>query len=520
MKITKKYLIIPTNSFATKKSLRLFCEENGQKNMVMDLACKIDTVHPDYYAHIDMQAWMGKEILIETVPEVAFEAEQSDTMHIVENGEDLRPFVHFTPKQGWMNDPNGLIFYEGIYHMFYQYNPMEAKWDNMHWGHATGRDLLHWEEQDIALAPDSMGTMFSGSAIEDVNNLTGLKENGHNPFLLYYTAAGNYSLLSKDKAFTQCLAYSTDGGVHFCKYDGNPVVEHMTADNRDPKVVWVPELNKYLMALYLVENRYEFMVSENLTDWSHLQEIRLENDTECPDMQPFMVGDKRYWVLLGASDKYQVGSFEHGKFIPQTVCKTLSFSPTSYAAQSFSGITDGRVLRMTWDRLKMPSNSPSQMSFPQEMELHTSPVDCYLTATPAREIETLYLTNDGADGFQLEGEYTLPLCRAAYDIFIHTEYKSNMQISVFGLNIQLRTDKNQLIVNKIKMPISTMLDDIKLRMVVDSCSVELFLDDGRFLATIPFICDYNLPTLNITADETLWVNQIACHKLRSVLKDH
>ncbi len=514
MKITKKYLIVPTNSKATSKALRLFYEENGEKCVVMDLDCKIDTINPTYYAHIDMQSWMGKELFIEIAPEVVFEPEQSDTMRIVGLGEEFRPAVHFTPKQGWMNDPNGLIFYEGVYHMFYQYNPMDVRWANMHWGHATSRDLLHWEEQDVALAPDSMGTMYSGSAIEDVDNVTGLKENEHNPFLLYYTAAGDKTRLSKEKQRTQCMAYSTDGGVTFRKYQGNPVVPPILKGTRDPKVIWVPELKKYVMIICHDAERYEFLTSENLIDWTHLQEVRLEGDADCPDMQPFMIGGKRYWVMLGAHDKYLIGCFEHGKFIPQTVCKPLSFAPTSFAAQSFSGTADGRVIRLAWDKLKMPSNSPSQMSIPQEMELHTTPIDCYLTATPVREIESLYITNDGAKDFCLEEEYKLPLRRAAYDIFIHTEYKSNLQISVFGLNMKLCTEKNQLIANDIKMPISGTLDDIKLRMVVDRCTVELFLDDGRFLATVPFICDYNLPTLKITADEALGVKEIVCHELK------
>lgn len=517
--IEKKFIIVPVNNNAVSKKLCFY--ENGEKDSppIIALDCKIDILNPQYMAYIDVSRYLGRQLFYDTLPHLDLCLEQSDRR--VPDGlyeEYYRPQVHFTPAIGWMNDPNGLIKHRGVYHLFFQYNPCGTEWGNMHWGHATSADLLHWEERDIALFPDDMGTMYSGSAIEDLHNVTGLQEGNHPPMLLFYTAAGDKSMLSQGKKRTQCLAYSNDGGKSFQKYRGNPVIGHVIHHNRDPKIVWVEELQKYLIALYLIEDRYQLFVSENLLDWSPLQEIRISNETECPDIFGFKTADKTYWVLMGASDKYVVGVFEDGKFLPITREKQLNYSPISYAGQSFSGLDDGRVIRMAWHRLNMPLlRAPHQMSLPVEIKMNVEASDLFLTASPVEEIKQLYADEKSIFDKTLDQPIEMNLDRAAYDIHMVTDYDGNITLDLFGHALSIDTRKNLLTFGKLTMPISGAQRRVDLRLLVDRCSFEVFADGGRYCATFYAVCDYNLPYLRLSAESSpVRVRELSCHRLASV----
>ena len=517
--IQKKYLIVPINNNVISKKLCFYEGIEGERQLVMDFDCKIDTLNPQYLAYIDVSRYMGRKFSYSSIPCMEFVLEQSDTKNL--EGlyqENYRPLVHFTPHIGWINDPNGLIKYQGVYHMFYQYNPCGTEWGNMHWGHATSHDLLHWEEKDVALFPDHMGTMYSGSAIEDTHNVTGL-QNGDQPppMLLFYTAAGDRSLLSNGKGRTQCLAYSNDGGRSFEKYEANPVVDHVIGYNRDPKVVWVEEIHKYLMVLYLAEDRYGLFLSENMLEWTMSQEVRIANESECPDIYNFKIKGKTYWVLIGASDKYIVGIFKGGKFIRQTQEGQLCYSPHSYAGQSFSGIDDGRVIRIAWQKLRMPCNrAPHQMSVPMEMNLKIGDMGCFLTAYPVEEIKELYVDAEVISGQSLDEPVEIKLDRAAYDIHIVADYDSNMNLELFGHTLHINTQDDCITFGKIKLPISCDREKVDIRIIADSCSFEVFADGGRFYATLYAVCDYNLPYLRLSAEGKANVSLLSCHKLSPI----
>ena len=171
LEIKNKYLIFPVNTLSTKKALTF--KINGET--VYELNIKLDNGNPNFYAYIDVSRFIGQTMDIFVAPEMKLEFREADEMNI-ENlyCEPMRPQVHFTTKNGWINDPNGLVYIDGVYHMFYQYNPTEPNWDNMHWGHAVSSDLIHWEEKDVALFPDERGVMFSGSAVMDYKNILNL----------------------------------------------------------------------------------------------------------------------------------------------------------------------------------------------------------------------------------------------------------------------------------------------------------------------------------------------------------
>ena len=187
--------------------------------------------------------------------------------------EKYRPQFHFTPQKGWTNDPNGLVFYKGEYHLFFQHNPFDTKWGNMTWGHAVSHDLVHWKQLANAIEPDTRGTIFSGSAVVDDDNTAGLQSGEEKTLVAIYAAAGGTSPESKGQPFTQCIAYSNDRGRTWTKYSGNPVVPHILADNRDPKVVWHSPTKQWIMVLFLDGNTFRFLASPNLKNWTTLHDI-------------------------------------------------------------------------------------------------------------------------------------------------------------------------------------------------------------------------------------------------------
>ena len=514
--IQKKYLTLPVNPNLTEKKVCLW--EEGR--LLFDFDCKIDLKSPCFTAYVDVSRFMGRTVELTVSPEMEVSVDFANEMTLEGLYEEpLRPKVHFTVKNGYNNDPNGLIYREGVYHMFFQHNPCAPQWGNMHWGHAVSTDLLHWEELDCALFPDEFGTMYSGSAIEDTENRSGLAEGETSPMLLFYTAAGGRNLLSVGNPHTQCLAYSTDG-VHFQKYNANPVVPHAMESNRDPKVVWVEELGKFLMALYLKEDLYRFYASEDLLTWSVFQDIHIKGDRECPDFYSLLCEGEKKWVLSGASDLYLVGHFEQGAFVIEGEEKRLTYSRVSYAAQSFSGIADRRV-RICWHRNSTLHPSPrfsQQMGIPTEMALRRLNGSCYLSALPIRELATLRDRHYFAEREDLQKPVRLEVGANPLDIVLQMPYIPDAEIvlSVFGVPIILNTRENQITVANVKMPISVTRERIDLRMIVDTCSMELFADEGRFCCSLICAADGNLPYVELSCGEDSCPARLDCYTLRSI----
>ena len=243
IQISHRYLVFPVNHLAAKKRL---CFLKGE-SVVYALDISIDNLNPGFEAFVDVSRFMGETLTLSVSPELPLFYREADEIDLPDlYGEPYRPLVHFTTKSGWINDPNGLIFHEGIYHMFYQHNPCDIVWSNMHWGHATSTDLLHWREEPIALYPDETGAMYSGCAIVDEENRTALGTGGTPPILFYYTATN---------PFSQHLAYSTDGLKTIQKHRP-ALIGHIVDENRDPSVAYVEEWQAYAMALFLTEHQY------------------------------------------------------------------------------------------------------------------------------------------------------------------------------------------------------------------------------------------------------------------------
>lgn len=489
LRVDQRYLALPVSWHAKEKKLSFL---NASGKLVYDLDIRLDPVGAQFFFYADLKRFMGETLEVSCEPAVAFVPELTGTLPDV-GGERFRPEAHFAASRGWINDPNGLVFYEGQYHLFFQYNPAGVHWGNMHWGHAVSDDLMHWKEQEVALFPDELGTMYSGSAVIDEENRSGLKQNEHAPLLLFYTAAGGKNRMSAGKPFTQCMAYSVDGARTFQKYEENPVVPHMEAENRDPKIVFCEELNAYIMALYLDESRYALLRSDNLLAWEKIQEIELPGDNECPDFFPLSLDGEKYWVLSGAHDCYLVGEMRKGRFIPVQEAAQLGTSGRSaYAAQSFWQLADGRRVRIYWNTFHIP-NMPFQsaMATPVELYLNRSASgQIRLACRPVRELERLH-------GAQAAGTGVLPLPGRANDLRICVpEEAGPVCITLMGLDVWVNPHTGLVRAGEWEMRAEARDGAVRLRLIQDVNATEIYPENGSGYLCVGHLADLSLNRLD------------------------
>ncbi|MBN8487178.1 MAG: glycoside hydrolase family 32 protein [Burkholderiales bacterium] len=324
-----------------------------------------------------------------------------------------RPAWHFTPAAQWMNDPNGLVFHDGVYHLFFQYHPYSSVWGPMHWGHATSTDLLHWQEQPVALAPDALGMIFSGSAVVDHDNRSGLGPPGSAPLVAAFThhdmAAERAGSIRRQ---SQSLAFSLDRGLSWTPCAANPVLPNPgRRDFRDPKLRWLPERQCWLMAL-ACGDRIGFYSAPDLSTWTLESEFGAGQGAqggvwECPDLFPLTAPDGRTrWVLLvsltpggpngGSATQYFVGDFDGHRFVPEdTQVRWLDFGPDNYAGVTWSGVEDRALFigwMSNWQYATQVPTAPwrGAMTLPRELVLRTGLGGQLLLASrPARELQAL-----------------------------------------------------------------------------------------------------------------------------------
>lgn len=312
--------------------------------------------------------------------------------------QSLRPQFHFTARTGWINDPNGLVYVNGIYHLFFQHNPFGIQWGHMTWGHAISHDLVHWRQLAEAIRPDSMGPIYSGSAAVDTHNTSGLGTGTKPPVIAMYTAAGGSSRISKGKPYAQCIAYSNDGGFTFTKYQHNPVLNQLVTANRDPKIIWYAPTNRWIMALYLdASHGFGLFSSPDLKHWTKFQELPFPQSSECPNFFPLsphgMTGENR-WIFTGANSQYLIGRFDGRRFTPESGPFAMDTGNGFYAAQVYNDIpkSDGRTIQIAWMHNGrypgMPFNQ--QMSFPCALTLRDTPDGLRVCREPVREIQHLW----------------------------------------------------------------------------------------------------------------------------------
>ena len=550
--VEKKLLHFPVKNGAAKRAVMVSVDGKEVRRFDIELADGA----ADWWAPLDMGAWAGKKVTVcaEGLPaesNALAALRQSDLLLDSENlyRELLRPQFHFSPRRGWVGDPNGLVFYKGDYHLFFQHNPYAVKWGNMHWGHAVSKDLVHWQELPTALYPPKLGDHpYSGSAVVDRDNTAGFKKGPEDPIVIVFPSTGRGI----------CLSYSTDGGRTFMEYTGNPLSNKWGGD---PRVFWHEATRRWVMITckilkfspdakpgspgWLKKNpttSFEFYSSADLKHWERCS--GLEDCWECPDLFELPVdGDRghRKWVLMPnhtpslyalgkpATGRYLVGSFDGRKFTPESERLQFNCGNAYGAAQSYNEIpaADGRRINIGCAfGTRMPGMAFGQMmNFPTELTLRTTEDGPRLFAWPIREISSLYAARREFSKLPLSPEGTvLPGVEAGlldisaeFSIGVATE---EVGLTLRGVAVTFDAKSGLLKCADRTAPLKPVNGTIKLRLLLDRVSLEIFANEGRVYMPMAILPkdeeravavfakgdDARLKSLTVTTLKSAWEN--------------
>ena len=524
----QRYLLLPVEE--VMPDVRVSMIVNNKEVNVADVRLAVNRV--DYFVSLDLSDYAGKNILLKfklgsndpirgkLSAVCCKEMKLSDTFD-TGNREKFRPTYHFSPLYGWMNDPNGMVYKDGEYHLFYQHNPYGSKWGNMHWGHAISKDLINWEHRPDAITPDALGTIFSGSAVVDTDNTAGF---GAGAIVAIYTQNSDRQV--------QSIAYSTDNGRSFTKYENNPVLTSDARDFRDPKVFWHKETQRWIMLL-AVGQEMQIFSSSNLKDWAFESSFGEGQGAhggvwECPDLFELPVDgtNEKKWVLLcnlnpggpfgGSATQYFVGTFNGKEFVNESPSKTkwMDWGKDHYATVTWSDAPDNRRIAIAWmSNWQYANDVPTSQyrspnSVPRDLSLFTVDGETYLQSAPSPELLKLRDISKKRS-FKVNGTRTIKDMIAgnegAYEIELTIE---NQHADVIGF--RLYNDKGEEVDMQYDMKekkfsmdrrksgevgfnenfpmltwttIESGKDELKLRLFVDKSSVEAFGDGGRFVMT-------------------------------------
>ncbi len=489
---------------------------------------------------------------------------QSQTADKTDYREIHRPQFHFTPQAFWMNDPNGMVYHKGVYHLFYQHYPESSVWGPMHWAHATSKDLLHWEHKPIALFPDSLGYIFSGSAVADVNNTSGFAKKGETPLVAIFTHHDPLGEKEKKTDYqNQSLAYSLDDGNTWVKYAGNPVLKNPgIVDFRDPKVMWYEKGKKWLMTL-ATKDRITFYSSPDLKSWKRESEFGEKAGAhggvwECPDLFPLEVEGKTVWVLLvsinpggpngGSATQYFTGDFDGSKFTPHsTDTRWIDWGTDNYAGITWSGTAKRKIFlgwMSNWQYANMAPTDPwrSAMTIPRELSLKRVGRDYFLASEPVKEfnkivsvrknisssvVKTSLDLSDHVKDFNSQyilkfsspqiADFSIVLSNArGEELIVGYEKQSNR----YYID-RSRSGKKNFEIGFAKKHFGPRISDsaaMNLVLLVDVSSVELFADNGLSVMTDIFFPNQPMNKLSLKSSEGMKFNAITVSKVESIWK--
>ncbi|WEK35986.1 MAG: GH32 C-terminal domain-containing protein [Candidatus Pseudobacter hemicellulosilyticus] len=486
----KKFLQLPVKNGAPKRNLEIWKDGVLVRFFDMELA----EGKPDWYAYLDISEWNGKklELRVDKLDRNATAFRPIRQSDLDSNAgkvyaEALRGQIHFSPKRGWTNDPNGMVYYKGQYHLFFQHNPYGRGWGNMTWGHAVSKDMIHWTEVGDAIHPDGFGPMFSGTAVVDSNNTSGFGKDGQAPLVMFFTGA---------RAWCQGLAWSNDG-LHFNKLDYAPV-PRIHRDNRDPKVFWYGP-GKHWVMLFWVEldggqHTQHFFTSDNLKDWTPASILKggIGNDRylfECPDLFELPVDGNpanKKWVISAATSMYAIGSFDGKTFTPEAERLLGQVGRDYYAAQSFNNEPNGRRIEIGWwrthtDKGDMTFNQ--SMTIPQELALITTPEGIRMTRTPVKELEALRSKQLLSGTKTLTDKSENPLQGLPTELLelrttVVPGKAKTVTFNLNGLDIVYDVAAQELSADGVKAKVPLLNGKLPLTIFVDRIGVEIFANNG------------------------------------------
>jgi sucrose-6-phosphate hydrolase SacC (GH32 family) len=484
IKINKRFLNLPVAQSQNRCNMQFIV--GGQQERIFKI--RLAPGKPDYWVFADVSALKGKTIKISYDGNEAGldKIYQDDKIYGQETiyKESNRPQYHFTTKRGWINDPNGMIYYDGEYHLFYQHNPYEREWENMSWGHAVSKDMIHWEELPTALSPDHLGTMFSGSTVIDYRNTAGFNK-GNVPAMIAF-----YTVDSPEKQI-QCMAYSLDKGRTWTKYSKNPLIDSKekwkSKDTRDPRVFWYEPGNHWVMVLN-ERDGHSIYTSKNIKEWNY--ESHVTGFWECPDLFELPIDgdkDKTKWVMYGASGTYMIGNFNGRTFTPEAG-KYQYTTGSLYAAQTFTNMpaSDHRRIQIGWGRIDQPGMAfNGMMLLPTELTLRRTNNGLRLFSLPIKETGALFekiqhwqtLTSDAANE-KLKPFYDKD--RLRLKVTIKLSHATGAGFNLFGQRI-IDYDMNNNTINGVFYSPEDMTSmELSADIYIDRTSIEVFIDGGAY----------------------------------------
>jgi fructan beta-fructosidase len=457
--------------------------------------------------------------------------------------EPHRPLFHFTPEAHWMNDPNGMVFFNNKYHLFYQYYPDSTVWGPMHWGHAVSADLVHWTHKPVALYPDSLGYIFSGSAVADINNTSGFGKDGKVPLVAIFThhdPAGEKA--GRNTFQNQSIAYSIDDGETWTKYKSNPVLKNPgIRDFRDPKVSWYEPGKKWIMTLATLD-RITFYSSPDLKNWTKESEFGDKVGAhggvwECPDLFPLKYDGNDIWILFvsinpggpngGSATQYFTGQFDGHTFTPyQTDTRWLDYGPDDYAGVTWSNTGDRKIFlgwMSNWQYANVVPTAKwrSATTVPRDLSLLKIGDRYFVSAVPVKELEKL--TSEKIEikdnKAKLSGGTVLHLKMSALNDFQIVLSNNLSQRTVIGYSKAAneyyidrtasgKTSFEKGFASRSVAPRIAITDSADITLVLDVASVELFADKGATVMTGIFFPDKEYDEISIEAKEKSGINMI------------
>lgn len=503
VKTADKYILLPVEEEEGYAHIRVIKDNQ----VVKEFNCKLAINKTDYNVPLDVSEY-GGEVLLDIQFSgdkrsiglinnfVCWKDIKATNVFDSKNREKFRSIYHHTPVYGWMNDPNGMFYKDGVWHLYYQYNPYGSQWENMTWAHSTSTDLIHWKNHGEVIQPDALGTIFSGSSVVDKENTAGF---GKDAVVAFYTSAG--------AAQTQSIAYSTDNGETFKKYVNNPILTSDVPDFRDPNVFWNEEVKQWNLIL-AVGQQMNIYSSKNLKDWKYESSFGEGYGNhggvwECPDL--LKMGDK--WVLIcninpggpfgGSATQYFVGSFDGHKFTCESkpeVTKWMDYGKDHYATVSFSNAPDGRIVVLPWmSNWQYANQVPTQQfrsanGLPRDLGLYSYNGEDYVSVKPSPEVFAAFEKKPSGH-LQPAAYIEVTNIKSNASIVLSNDKGERVTMVYDGKNATFSMDRTESGVTdfhsdfKAKTVAPTNGIIKSMQIFIDHCSIEAFDTEGKVAMT-------------------------------------
>lgn len=503
VKTADKYILLPVEEEEGYAHIRVIKDNQ----VVKEFNCKLAINKTDYNVPLDVSEYGGDVLL-----DIQFSGDKrsiglinnfvcwkdikATNVFDSKNREKFRSIYHHTPVYGWMNDPNGMFYKDGVWHLYYQYNPYGSQWENMTWAHSTSTDLIHWKNHGEVIQPDALGTIFSGSSVVDKENTAGF---GKDAVVAFYTSAG--------AAQTQSIAYSTDNGETFKKYVNNPILTSDVPDFRDPNVFWNEEVKQWNLIL-AAGQQMNIYSSKNLKDWKYESSFGEGYGNhggvwECPDL--LKMGDK--WVLIcninpggpfgGSATQYFVGSFDGHKFTCESkpeVTKWMDYGKDHYATVSFSNAPDGRIVVLPWmSNWQYANQVPTQQfrsanGLPRDLGLYSYNGEDYVSVKPSPEVFAAFEKKPSGH-LQPAAYIEVTNIKSNASIVLSNDKGERVTMVYDGKNATFSMDRTESGVTdfhsdfKAKTVAPTNGVIKSMQIFIDRCSIEAFDTEGKVAMT-------------------------------------